>query len=489
MSARTLTDLRFRVVIVLAALAALYAVLMLVGHTGGLVGLGTLALPALFLGTAAVEDPPASGRFSSDPTKKKREELIAKSKALHEIFAEAGESMDMSKVTKITGDSKAKAEEIKRRNDELTELGKEVELLQARDDVKTMQDILGRPLPGFSFPGGNGPTPAGGSKFAGKSLGQLFVESDAYKQYSKVAKASPAVEIDFGDDEASFKAAMRTGGMKAVLTETGYAPQAIRTGLILPGALRRPVVADLIPPGTTQMNAVVYMEETTTTNNADATAEGVAKPESALVFTEKNSPVRKIATVLPITDELLEDAPAIRSYVEARLLLFLQLREETELVSGSGIAPHLTGMMNVSGINTQAKGGDPTPDAIWKAGDLIRTTSFLDPDGVIIHPLDWQDIRLLRTADGIYIFGSPNDAGPERIWGMPVVNTPAATQNTAIVGAFGTATQLFRRNTVSFAIADQHQDFFVLNQLMLRVEERLAFVVYRPKGLATVTGI
>lgn len=430
--------------------------------------------------------PEAPERKSSSETKAKRDELIAKQKALHEIFEEAGSDMDMAKVTKLTGDSKSKAEAIKRMNDEMTDLGKTVELFQSRDDVKAMSELLQRPAGGFPFPGTNG-DPANTSKFAGKSLGQLFIESDAFKGYSKVAKRSPASEIDFGADEGAFKAAMR--GTKAVLSETGFAPQAIRTGLILPGALRRPVVADLIPQGTTGMNAVVYMEETTTTNAAAPTAEGVAKPESTLVFTEKNSPVRKIATVLPITDELLEDVPAVRSYIEARLLLFLQLTEETQLISGSGVAPALTGMMNVSGINTQAKGSDPTPDAIWKAADLIRTQSFLDPDGVIIHPLDWQDIRLLRTADGIYIFGSPNDAGPERIWGMPVVNTPAATQNTAIVGAFQTATQMFRRNTVSFAIADQHQDFFVLNQLMLRVEERLAFVCYRPKGLATVTGI
>jgi HK97 family phage major capsid protein len=120
---------------------------------------------------------------------------------------------------------------------------------------------------------------------------------------------------------------------------------------------------------------------------------------------------------------------------------------------------------------------------------LIQINSFLDPSGVVIHPTDWQDIRLLRTTDGIYIWGSPADTGPERIWGLPVVKTTAATLNTAIVAAFDTAMQIFRRNEVSFAISDSHNDFCIKHQLMLRVEERLAFPVYRPQAICLVTGI
>jgi HK97 family phage major capsid protein len=119
----------------------------------------------------------------------------------------------------------------------------------------------------------------------------------------------------------------------------------------------------------------------------------------------------------------------------------------------------------------------------------IETTAFLPPDGIVIHPLDWQDIRLLRTADGIYIWGEPMDPGPERIWGLPAVVTTAMTQNTALVGAFQTASQTFRRADVTFAISSEHSDFFIRNQLMLRIEERLALVVYRPPAFCTVTGI
>jgi HK97 family phage major capsid protein len=420
----------------------------------------------------------------------KRNELKEKQKELAEVFEQAGPEMDLDKVTKL-GDgltTAQKAAKIREKNTELTDLGKQVEELigveTAAADVKAREALLEKGV--IVHPGAK-PGESGDDgrleRAIQKTLGDMFVESDAFKKFRSVEKRGPSVEINLGDP--------RKGGieLKTLLTTTGFAPEATRQGPILPTALRRPVVADLIPQGTTDKNAIKFMEETTATNAAAAVAEGADKPESTLAFTERVSPVQKLATVLPVTDELMEDEAAMRSYVEARLRLFLQLAEETALVGGSGTPPALRGMLNIVGIQTQAKGADPTPDAVYKAMTKIRVVGFLEPTGAIFHPNDWTDVRLLRTVDGIYIWGSPADPGPERIWGMPIVQTPAMTEGTGIVAAFDTSMQIFRRNQVAFAVSDQHNDFFIKNQLMLRVEERLAFVVYRPTGICTVTGI
>lgn len=421
----------------------------------------------------------------------KRNELDAKRKQLAEIFEQAGETMDMSKVTIHELDGKTSSEKagaIKLRNEELTKLGKEIDEIINLDEIaKGVKDAETKARQS----GGDGkPVPGASSRDTFKSLGRLFTESAAFKSFNATSMKSDAVSLELDEEQweaIGFKTS--PGGSKTLLDTTGFAPESTRTGLILPGALRRPVVGDLIPGGVTRMNAIKYMEETTTTNAADAVAEGATKPESALAFTEKTSAVKKIATVLPVTDELFEDEPAMRSYVEARLRLFMQLTEESELLNGSGAGAHLRGILQTSGIQTQAKGADPTPDAVYKAITLIALNAFLDADGVVFHPTDWQDVRLLRTADGIYIWGSPSEAGPERIWGLNVVKTPVMTLNTALVGAFGAACQQFRRTEISFAVSDQHNDFFITNKLMLRAEERLALVVYRPAGFATVTGV
>ena len=319
-----------------------------------------------------------------------------------------------------------------------------------------------------------------------KSLGELFVESAAFTGYVKGMKEGPVAEIDL---QEHFGKAAAARGIKALFdTATGWPTQAIRLpDPIVPG-FEVASVADLMPQGRTSQNAVPYMEETTTTNAAAETAEGLAKPESALALEEKSSPVRKVATHLPVTDEAFDDVPMLESYINTRLRTFVQLRENQQLLTGNGTAPNLRGLLNVAGIQTQAKGADPTPDAVYKAMTKIRTVAFLEPTAGIFHPNDWQDIRLLRTADGIYIWGNPSEAGPERIWGLQVVQTSHETENTGLVGAFRAGAQIFRRSEIALQVGWVN-DQFVKNQKTILAEERLALVVFRPTAFCKVTGI
>lgn len=399
-----------------------------------------------------------------------REKLAAKQKELHALF-EAYPDLDMPAEV---------AEDIKTRNNELTTLGEEHDRLRDLDGIaqksRERHELLNTPAGGMIHPTNPVEEKAAAAEY--KSPGQLFIESEAYTGYSSTLKRGPVSDVK----ELILE-------RKALLDTVGWVPEATRTGRIQPAALRTVRITDLLPAGTTNQSQIVYLEETTTTNAAAPVAEAALKPESALAFTERNAAVRKIATVLPVTDELMADEPAMRSYVDARLRLFLDLAEENQIINGTGVAPQMTGLYNVAGIQTQAKGTDPTPDAIYKAMIKIETGAFLAPEAVVIHPLDWQDIRLLRTADGMYIWGSPAEAGPERIWGLPVVSTTAATLNTALVANLSAATQYFRREGVSFAVSDQHADFFVTNKLMLRVEMRGVVVVYRPAALCTVSGV
>ncbi|MEO5965216.1 MAG: phage major capsid protein, partial [Candidatus Limnocylindrales bacterium] len=126
-----------------------------------------------------------------------------------------------------------------------------------------------------------------------------------------------------------------------------------------------------------------------------------------------------------------------------------------------------------------------------KAMVKVMTTGDADPTGHVINPLDWQDIRLLRTADGIYIWGNPSEAGPERLWGLPVRVTSAMTQNTGLTGAFTPFAQVFRKAGagITVTVSTEHASFFVENKVAILAEERLLLAVYRPAAFCTVTGI
>jgi HK97 family phage major capsid protein len=327
---------------------------------------------------------------------------------------------------------------------------------------------------------------------ATKSLGELFVESPAYLNFIKQGKPTGAFDQTLVIDlEEQYGKAVAAKGIKAVfdsVTTTGWAPQPMRLPeAVIPGS-ETVSVASLMPEGRTSSNAVPYMLETTTTSGAAEVAESGAKGESALGLTEQTSAVRKIATWLPVTDEALEDVPMVESYIDTRLRTFVQLRENLQLLRGDGSAPNLRGILNTADVQTQAKGSDPTPDAVYKAMTKVRVNSFFEPTAGVFHPNDWQDVRLLRTTDGIYIWGSPADAGPERIWGIQVLQTSQMLENTGLVGSFRAGAQIFRRSDLALSVGWINEQF-THNQRTILVEERLALVVFRPSAFCTITGI
>lgn len=326
-----------------------------------------------------------------------------------------------------------------------------------------------------------------------KSFGEQFVGSEGFQRILK----SKGSHFSSGQME-----------LKATLTEaSGGAGGLVPT--YLPGVtqilFQRLTVADLMPSGTTDGKSIIYMKESTVTNAASSVAEGGAKPGSDLNLTQVTENYQKIATSLKISDEMLEDVSFVRSYVDGRLTLFVRIQEETELLSGNGTAPDLTGLLNRSGLTAaQAKGADTDIDAIYKEISKIQSSAFVDPSGIVMHPTDWQTIRLSKDANNQYYGGGPftgaygngaatNDGlnlrGGQDLWGVPVVVTTAISQGTALVGAFDTCAQVFRKGGVTVEATNSNEDDFLKNLVAIRAEERLALAVYRPAGFGKVTGL
>lgn len=405
-----------------------------------------------------------------------REEFAAKQKALANIFDQAGTDFDFTKVTAISGTTEEKVAEVRRLNTEIGEISKQVEALAALEGAKAANDARGRemnaPAGGIQHPNGGA---AGDGAKAVKELGDLFIGSQAFKGYA--GGRSPVAQIE----GFSLKTLMETS--------VGWAPEVTRNGHIEMAARRPLKVSELVSMTETNQAAVKFMRETAFTNAALETAEGAAYPEAELGLTEDSEMVRKLAVFLPITDEQLEDEPRVRDYVNNRLTRMLRERLDGQILNGDGIAPNLSGILSTAGIQTQALGADVVLDALYKAITKVRHTGFAEPDAVVLHPNDWQAIRLVRTTDGIYIWGNPAQAGPETVWGLPVVVTPAIAENTGLVGAFREFAEVAMKRGIDFQISNSHDGYFAQGIQAIRADFRCAMVVLRPAAFCTVTGI
>jgi HK97 family phage major capsid protein len=317
-----------------------------------------------------------------------------------------------------------------------------------------------------------------------RSLGQQFIADPAYRAWVKAdghrtkGSLSPGVEL-----MATTLDTTSGSGGPLILPDN-------RPGII-ELLFKRLVVADLIASGSTDSNSVAFMKEKTFTNAAAAVAEAGLKPESTLVFEAATSAVRKIAHWIPVTEEMLEDFKQTASIIDSRLRLGLELVEEDELLNGSGVAPHILGLNTLPGLSAAvARGADSNMDAIFKQITAIATTVFVQPDGVVMNPINWQTIQLLKNAAGNYMGSGPwAPAQSPTLWGLPIAVTPSEVANSALVGAFRSSAQFFRKGGVRVESSNSHASFFINNLVAVRAEERGALAVYREAAFGKVTGL
>jgi len=407
--------------------------------------------------------------------KELQEATIAKSKLINKVFDEAGKDLDFSKVKSLEGsDTAAKVESLRNLQSELTDIHDDLKEYEAIIKGRQEADAATGMKAGF-----DAREEPGKAAVATKSIGEQIIEKGLNRKGAR------------GEIDVDLKTIVQTGA--------GWAPESMRLPRVVNYPLRSLRVADIFPMYSTGNDTIKYMEETTHTNNAAEIAEETdatsltAYGEAAIAMTERTVPVEKIAVWIPVTEEQMEDVAGFGEFINNRLTYMLQNRLDGQLVAGDGSTPNIRGVLNASSIQTQAKGSDPTPDAVFKAITLVRGytagTGFAEPSATLVHPLDWQDIRLLRTADGIYIFGSPTESGPEQMWGVPVIVTSAETQNTICVGDFANYAGLYVKRGIKVETSNSHGDFFTSGVLAVKATMRGAAVYFRGSAFCKVTGV
>jgi HK97 family phage major capsid protein len=279
----------------------------------------------------------------------------------------------------------------------------------------------------------------------------------------------------------SFKAYMSEGGargtvrfaLKAITAAQAGAAWSQRDPEIVGMPKRDLTVRDLLTVVPTTSASIDYAYQTTRTNNAAVVAEGATKPSSNYIWTQANIPVRTIAHLAKVTRQALDDVTQLQGEIDQEMRYGLALAEEAELLFGDGTGQHLTGLVT-------AATAFASPIAF--AALLQAELALYATDGIVLNPGDWAHIELSKDGQGRYIWADPLSLGGKRMWGKPVVATPAMTIDKFLVGGFKAQT-LYDRMAPEVLIASENVDDFEKNLYTMRCEERLALANKRPGAL------
>lgn len=261
--------------------------------------------------------------------------------------------------------------------------------------------------------------------------------------------------------------------------------------------LRPLTIVDMISKGRTGGNLIEYVRihtktraaavvpEVTDTSGAGYTAG--AKPQSHMSFEIVQEGVKTIAVWMPITRQILADAPQLESEIDNFEEQDLLLELEDQIITGTG-GTEFRGLENTPGIT-------PHPRVAGDADLLVttrkaRTTAMViaraRSTGFLFNPYDWQEIDLLRNATaGNFYFGGPMVMGTQQLWGLPVAESEVIPQGTAYTGDLKQM-KIWDREQPTRRITDSHSDFFTHNLIAILTELRAAFGVRRPAAIVKI---
>lgn len=211
-------------------------------------------------------------------------------------------------------------------------------------------------------------------------------------------------------------------------------------------------------------------------------AEATLKPQFDLKLVEAAVTAQWIAGWLRISRNMLDDVEGMTTFLQSRLPELLLRAEDTQLLSGTGVSPQLSGI-TITGNYTA-----PTSAATIDVEQLVYAIAQLEgydreATGILLNPSDWYRIWLTK-ASGSGEYDLPMNLvarmpdGTMTIAGVPVFRSTALAVDKFIVGDWVMGANLILREAprVEFFIEDGVN--VRENMVTVRVEERVAFPIY-----------
>ncbi|MEU7228923.1 phage major capsid protein [Streptomyces chrestomyceticus] len=370
-------------------------------------------------------------------------------------------------------------------------------LLDAAQGADTLNNYLDAPAG----------TPAAAQHYGGasgqagtevKSLGDLFVESDAYQR----AAASDFKDRPFIRAEVEGKSIFSLSAG----THTHQALGGVQDLGITEAQRRKWHIRDLFPSAKTKNAVLLGIRETGWVNNAAQVperraADGVnpptgldtdvfgRAPRSKLKLEPVAFPVAEIAHMIDGHKNILSDEPRLKQFMNSRLIEGVKFSEDYDLLHSSGAdGTSLTGLFNTPGVQTYTGDKKDKFSIQMRRAMTKALLAEYEPTGVVLSPSMWEHVEVETDDTGAFRVALQVAVGAEkRVWRLNVVETTAMPDNNYLLGSFGMGAQLYDRENVSVTVSSENGDNFERGVLTFRADERLALEVSRPESFVIGT--
>lgn len=245
---------------------------------------------------------------------------------------------------------------------------------------------------------------------------------------------------------------------------------------------------DVIPVFPTMADIIRYVQFTVDPAAAGIgiTPEAGQKPSMGYLSAVKSAPVVKIAGLLDVSDEMLDDVVGFRSWLAFELPKAYLDFEDQQIFKGDGTNDNLLGLWYQANPQTFPLGGvtasSNTIDQIMAGITEVRTLKRATT-AVFISPVDWMKIFINKGNTEEYTYPFILDAnGILRIGGIAIYWSNVFNEGEGLVGDFARGTAIFQRNAMNIRYGDQHVDNFGKNIVTIRIEGRIALPIFYPEA-------
>lgn len=248
-----------------------------------------------------------------------------------------------------------------------------------------------------------------------------------------------------------------------------------------------------IPVFPTIGDIVKFVKFTTTGSTAGfaTVAAGAQKPTLLYSSTLEEANVRKIAGLLDIPDEIMDDVVGFRAWIAYELPKAYLDAEDYMFFKGDGTGTNILGLWTQASTQTLPFGSVTTASNMWDklmaAITQIRTIKR-STSAAFVSPQYYMELYINKGTTKEYTYPIVmGDNGVLYVGGVPVYWSNVFTAYEGLVGDFARGASIHQRKAMKVDYSSENKDNFEKNIVTIRLEGRVALAIRVPEAFLRLT--